>query len=225
MKTVRTTTAVVLLLFFTITNVYSQAELCISDQSFRRGETKTVQIEMINSVEICAFQLSVVLPRHMKLASRPLLAQNRIAKIVDEFGNNIQANPSLKYNIDKDGNLIIVVYSTDAVPFAGNEGAIVNLSLMSDGDSPIGTSYIELKNMELVYADGYTSVLPPDRKCKVQIGDGYTSVQELRETVTGAVDVFGTDGVLVVRDVPVESLENTLESGVYLICGRKIMVK
>ena len=78
--------------------------------------------------------------------------------------------------------------------------------------------------MELVYADGYTYIRPNDIIYEVEVCVQRISVEQLVEDLNGYVDVYGIDGKLCFRRVPVEKLVHTLEKGKYLINGVKVVV-
>lgn len=207
-----------------VLGLQAQADLSIVNFQIGRGETKTVTIDMANTVDIRAVQVRLTFPENLKLAARPTIVSTRLGTAVDEFGNTIDGNKSLNYKIREDGSCMIVVNANDAVPFSGSEGAIISLTLKAAEDAAIGKTTIGLCDMELVYADGYTYIRPNDKNCEVEVCEQPISVEQLVEDLNGYVDVYGIDGKLCFRRVPVEKLVQTLEKGKYLINGVKVVV-
>ena len=163
MKTLKSLLVLITVLLSTI-RVYSQAELNIKDITICRGQKKNISIEMINTVDIRAFQVS----------------KERVGVYLDEFGDMVQSSVMLNYRMKDDGSMIIVVNSTDATPFLGDKGAIVNLAIAVDEMADVRSDAIEIKDVELVCADGCTYVSPADKVCKMDIRDSVTSAKDLK---------------------------------------------
>lgn len=224
MKTLKSVLILTVVLLSTI-RVYSQAELNIKDITICRGQKKNISIEMMNSVDIRAFQLHIVLPKNVRIVEKPEVSKERVGMYLDEFGDMVQSTIMLNYRLKDDGSIIIVVNSTDATPFLGDKGAVVNLTIEVDEMAELRSDIIEIKEVELVYADGCTYVSPADKVCKIDIRDSVTSVKELKKVIDGPVDVYSIDGILVMECVPVVNLEKSLKSGVYIVDGFKLVIK
>ena len=222
MKTLRTTILFMVLLFG-ITKSYSQAELNINDIKIYRGQRKTISVELINSVEIRAFQMHITFPEHIRLTGRPKLCSERIGLYTDEFGNEVQSSVMLNYRIKDDGSVVIVVNSTDAVPFKGSVGAIITLPIIADENAKVQSDVIEIKDMELVLADGCTFISPRDKVCKVNICGTATSLEELKDVFDGPVNVYTLDGILI-GCMSIEKAEASLSTGIYLIDSIKVVI-
>ena len=162
---------ILLLLFMLVSAiaVNAQVTLQIPDLDMQYDETKEVSIEMNNEVAIRALQVRVVLPKGITLASAPQLVQERVGSGVDEFGDNVTAQKSLKYNIWADGSYMITVNSDDGLPFAGNKGAVIKFSVKADYFLRGTTQKIELKDIELVNVDGDTNYRPSDGSSLISI--------------------------------------------------------
>ena len=162
---------IVFLLFMLVSAiaVKAQVTLQIPDLDMQYDEIKEVSIEMNNEVAIRALQVRVVLPKGITLASAPQLVQERVGSGVDEFGDNVTAQKSLKYNIWADGSYMITVNSDDGLPFAGNKGAVIKFSVKADYFLRGTTQKIELKDIELVNVDGDTNYRPSDGSSLISI--------------------------------------------------------
>lgn len=214
-----------LLMLAGTSNLKAQATLVIPDFQISRGETKTVGLEMNNTVEVRAFQVQVVLPKNLKLAAPPTVNPARQGIALDETGQETEATKTLSYNVWEDGSLMIVVNAYDAVPFAGTKGTVINLPLTAAEETFVGATAIELRDMELVFADGRSYVRPEDSSCQVEIREAVTSVSQLKEVCQKPVDVYNLDGAMIKSNVPVNKLERVLPRGVYVIEGYKIVIE
>ena len=162
---------IVFLLFMLVSAiaVNAQVTLQIPDLDMKYDETKEVSIEMNNEVAIRALQVRVVLPKGITLASAPQLVQERVGSGQDEFGDNVTAQKSLKYNMWANGSYMITVNSDDGLPFAGNKGAVIKFSVKADYFVRGTTQKIELKDIELVNVDGDTNYRPSENSSLIRI--------------------------------------------------------
>ncbi len=224
MKTIK---AIIVLVTFFIGSMiaYSQTGLSINDMKVCRGQTKNISIEMNNSVEIRALQMRIVLPEQVKLVAQPYVSSNRIGTYTDEFGNQVNSSIMVNYRIKDDGSIIIIVNSADAIPFKGNKGTILNLTTFIDEQAEINTENIEIKDIEMVCADGCTYISPSNCICKIEILDTITSIMELKQIVDDPVNVYTIDGKLLLEKISIERLEKSLKKGTYIIDGVKIIIK
>lgn len=202
----------------------AQATLSISDFHIGRGETKTISIDMTNEMEVRAFQVQLVLPKYLKLDGKPTVVPSRQGTFINDFGERVEAVKNLSCITKDDGSVMILVNANDALPFAGTEGAVVNIPLVADKDAVVGLDNIELLDMELVFADGTTYVRPKDYSCQVQIVNGTTSISQLEQMFRKPVDVYNVEGVLIQSNVEIKNLRGKLQPGVYIIEGYKVTV-
>lgn len=204
----------------------AQANLSIKDFVIMPGETKQVHIEMNNTVEIRALQVLVVLPEGVRMAARPAIVSKRSGMVLNDSRQFVEATKSMRYKLRDNGSCMIVVNADDAVPFSGTEGAIITLTLKADEDAKDFSGEMGLQDMELVYADGVTSVIPEDAVCKVDVCRGATSIENLmRDKPAAEVDVYDLNGALRKPGVSVNKLLEELNSGIYVIEGIKVYVK
>ena len=207
-----------------IGSIKAQATLTMDDFYIMPGETRTVSINMNNTVPIRALQVLVDLPDNVKLVARPMVNAKRRGTVTDEFGTKTDAVKSLSYKVRENGDCMIVVNASDAVPFTGTEGAVITLTLQADEKSADRSEEICLKDMELVYADGITYVRPDDRICKVDVCSDVTDITTLMRELEGEVDVYSLSGMKVKGNVSVAELRKALPHGVYIIEGIKVYV-
>lgn len=219
------TVGILVILLLDTSRMYAQANLYMEDFKIAKGEVKNITIDMRNHVEIRALQVLVKLPADISLAARPTIVKKRQGSTIDEFGDKVNAVKTLNYKLKEDGSCVIVVNANDAVPFAGNEGAIINLPIKATDDALTGMKSIELQDMELVYANGYTYVRPQDESCKVEIYDMNTSIEHLTKNKSKIVDVYGVDGKRILSGFSIADIERVLPRGIYLIDGYKVAIE
>lgn len=213
------------ILLFNVSISRAQANLSISDFKIAKGEVKNITINMSNHVEIRALQVQVVFPTNIKLAARPTIVKKRQGTMTDEFGDKVNATKTLNYRLKEDGSCVIVVNANDAIPFDGNEGAIINLPIKATDDALTGMHSIKLQNMELVYADGFTYIRPQDESCEVEVYNMNTSIENLMKDKFKNIDVYGTDGKRILSGVSITNIEDVLPRGIYVIDGYKVVIE
>lgn len=203
-----------------------EAQVTLSMENFylKPGETRTVTLDMTNNVDIRAFQVLIDLPDNVRMVARPVICPKRKGVAVNESGDKVEAVKSLGYKLKENGDCMIVVNAADAVPFTGSEGAVITLTLQADERSPERSEEIRLQDMELVYADGITSVRPEDKVCKVDICSEVTSLKALMKEHKGNVDVYTLNGIKVESSVPLDKVSRLVPRGVYIIEGVKVYV-
>lgn len=170
----KTIFAMMMLLAASQLHADAQATLTISDFSIMPGESKTVTIDMTNSLPIRAFQVQVVFPEGVTMASRPTVVPEREGSYEDEFGETVQCTKTIDYNKWEDGSYMIVVNAADAVPFSGTEGPVVTFKVKAAADAALGESTIVLQDMELVFENGYDYVRPESTTCRVTVYHAHT---------------------------------------------------
>ena len=85
--------------------IQAQATLSIPDFQISQGETKTVSLDMENTVAVRAFQVQIVLPENLKLASAPTVAPARQGSVLDEFGEETEVETTVTIQARDDGAL------------------------------------------------------------------------------------------------------------------------
>ena len=75
--------------------------------------------------------------------------------------------------------------------------------------------------------DGWTEIPETMPAHDVEIYGSFSVVTAIRTILADekAVDVYNLNGVLVKRNVEVDKLDKVLKKGVYIICGKKFVVK
>lgn len=101
----------------------------------------------------------------------------------------------------------------------------MNIPLVAEKEAFAGIGNIELRDVELVFADGTTYVRPIDYSCQVQIVNGTTSISQLEQMFIKPVYVYNVEGVLIQSNVEIKNLRGKLQAGVYIIEGYKVAIE
>lgn len=110
----------------------SDAKACIST-------TVTIPINMKNSVTVRDYSFSLVLPEEI-LPSSVTLKKSTVRK---------ENEMSFRTAVQSDGSIKVVCYSTDGLPFEGNDGEVATLTFIVPADMEAGDYPIIIKNAEL----------------------------------------------------------------------------
>lgn len=116
------------------------------------GEVVTVNLNLINSDNICAYQTNLVLPEGLSVNVK------KAGTIVLESGISALGDRTYGYVLHEvlsteqaDGSMLILCYSDQNACFTGNEGAVATISIIADESVPAGVYDVKLKNSEVTY--------------------------------------------------------------------------
>lgn len=119
------------------------------------GEVVTVNLNLINSGNICAYQTDLVLPEGLNVNVK------KAGTIVLESGISALGDRTYGYVLHKvssteqaDGSMRILCYSDQNACYTGNEGAVASISIIADGSVQAGVYEIKLKNSEVTFDSG-----------------------------------------------------------------------
>lgn len=147
----------------------AQTTLKILPFSIEPGESKTVTLDLDNfDFAAASFKCDIVLPAGLDFQ------KNSRGKVSLSF--NAEADrTSLEYHsltpqLQSDGSLRIVCYSSGAEEFLGNSGALVNIPLIADAAATTGKAEIQIINQEVTDATGMTVANPEAYISEVTIG-------------------------------------------------------
>ncbi len=179
----------------------------------------TLPIAFNNSQPYTAFQMDIKLPEGVTLLSAELTAR----------ANN---NHKIVYRQLTDGNIRLIGYSPDNMPFKGNSGDLITLQL----DHPnvqFAEQDIEISNVIFVTPEGKqnnvvgntTSIFEVESDgMKMTVRDGLLLIDSNKMTV---LPLYNIQGVLV-NKLSVQKGKNVyrgLSSGVYILNRQKIVIK
>ena len=143
------------------------------------------------------------------IAVTPAEAVETLETITIEFSDNVDvpATASGKFTIaDADGNNVATLYAWDAAV----DGKVVTLTL-TEAITTAG-------EYTFSFAEGLVT----------RQGDGATCAYTCTITVTGVVgidSIYGEAGDSVIYDITGRKIEKITEGGIYIINGKKVLVK
>ncbi len=170
------------------------------------GKTHTMDVEMRNKVQFAAMQLDITMPQGLT---------------IDNVTTTSRAsNMTMGFNEIEPGKWRILIHS--ATTTSGNEGTLFNITVKAD-DSFTGNENISIGNIiavepsELVHEIGDVDV---------EVGTT-TGVRDINTDTAsnGPVDVYNMNGQLLRQNVERNEATKGLPSGIYIIGGKKVIVK
>ncbi|MCQ2288126.1 MAG: leucine-rich repeat protein [Muribaculaceae bacterium] len=169
----------------------------------KAGETRFIDIELNNDNAFSALQMDINLPDGLILKGATLTGR--------ADGHNLMTGRTVN------GKATIAVFSTESNNFAGNNGAVIRLEVMATGNV---TEDITLDNIFASTAKGVLKQLDT-----VSVGvNAVTGINDI--TVgNGLVNVYNTAGQLVRRNANASEATHNLPAGLYLVGGKKVVVK
>lgn len=128
------------------------------------GGVVTVNLNLINSDEICAYQTDLVLPEGLSVTFDE-----------DEYLNvSVSDARAKRHALDSDvlddGRVRIVCYSNKNTAFTGIEGAVATISIIAAENIQPGVYEVILKNSEVTLKEGLTSYSPQEYTSSAIVG-------------------------------------------------------
>ncbi len=176
-----------LLFIFALISLYSSAtdRFHIEDFSITPGDTVQVDILLDNEAAYTAFQSDIYLPEGLSLAKN---GDSYVASLTSRKSSS----HTFSVVLQPDGALRLLSYSISLGIYSGNEGALVNLSIVAADDFE-GSAALVMKNTLFTTPDG-VEVAFADETCMVTIaitalpgdvdGDGNVTISD----VTALID-------------------------------------
>lgn len=201
----------------------AQDRLEIQDFSFDLGETKTLAVDLINEVEYTAFQFDVMLPEGFGIVTTINEDDEEVLDITLD-ANRKKSTHVLTYDMLSPGKIRIAAYSSKNAGFKNNSGTLVNITVKASEDMAAGNYVIKLTNIK--FADSEANGYPLSDVIKnIQVTDGFVVGAVEAAVVNKVVDVYTLDGTKVATGVEMGRLKNILRKGVYIVDGKKFLVK
>ena len=167
----------------------------------------TMNLRLNNEADYTSFQLDIITPQGLTVDAVTL--SNRAPQ---EFG--------LTYAYIDDNTMRVIAVAPEAVIPSG-EGTILALNIVAD-DTFSGNDVINVSNILFV---------EPDIACHhleafSVPATGITGIKQVNaDNDNGPVDVFNMQGQLLKRQVDREHATDDLPAGIYIIGGKKVLVK
>ena len=178
--------------------------------SISAGETKEIAIMLDNPDDaFTSLQFDLYLPQGIDVAS-------------DEYGHLIGLGSRTSLNKhnnpltaqQEDGAIRVLCYSSNGCEFRGQSGDIITITLKADDSIESGTYELAIRNAELARLNE-TSDKPSDTVALVTV-DNATGIGTLKEIDTTESTIYDLQG---------RKVEEITTSGIYIINGKKVLVK
>lgn len=194
-------------------NEDAQGRLYMNDMRMSAGGQNTIGLKMENAENFIAFQCDVYLPEGMTVA------RNDNGKLMVGLSNGVTSHHVVSANMLNNGALRVVVMSPQNESIKLLEGGVINLTVETDEDMS-DNCVVDIRDIRFVRNIGNSEYLAPDASATVVFGDvtGIDGVQVNGETF----DVYNLRGQKVRTNV---TNFNGLQKGVYIVNGKKVMVK
>lgn len=169
----------------------------------KAGETRFIDIELNNDNAFSALQMDINLPDGLVLKGATLTGR--------ADGHNLMTGRTVN------GKATIAAFSTESNNFAGNNGAVIRLEVMAASNV---TEDITLDNI-------FASTAKGELKQLDAVSVGVNAVTDINDITVGngLVNVYNTAGQLVRRNANASEATRNLPAGLYLVGGKKVVVK
>lgn len=181
--------------------------MSIEDLTINAGEEKTVSVMLDNTATLSALQMNVNLPYGLEL------------KKVSLTGRASSDHAVLTHS-NEDGSVNLMAFSASADDFNGNNGAVLTFTIKATEDFN-GNGTILLNDILIADSNANTRSLD---NVAAHVTSSATGITDL-DTTPGIVNVYNTTGQLVRRDVDASNATTNLPAGIYIIGGKKVLVK
>lgn len=182
------------------------------EMTVKAGDEISVPLFLANKDEVSAFQTDIVFPDGLTLLD-VAVAEERTTKL----DHNLLVTSS-----KNGGSIRLLAGSSSNVSYRGAAGAVVMLRLRADEDMEDGEYIYQLKHTVLSSADSQI-FHAPDCSMPMRIGNatGILTVSPQAESAKGIYDVAGRK---IANEATIDVV-NRLPAGVYVVSGRKIVVR
>ncbi|MBP3775822.1 MAG: leucine-rich repeat protein [Prevotella sp.] len=194
-------------------NENAQGRIYMNDMRMTAGTQNTIGLKVENADNFIAFQCDVYLPEGMTVA------RNDNGKLMVGLADGITSNHVVSANMLNNGAMRVVVMSPQNESIKLLENGIINLTVETD-EGMTDSSMIDIRDIRFVRNIGNSEYLAPDASATVTFGDvtGIDGIQVEGE----AFDVYNLRGQKVRSNV---TNFNGLQKGVYIVNGKKVMIK
>lgn len=181
---------------------------CLTADAFviEAGKTHEMKVDMNNTAQFAAMQLDITMPYGLT---------------IDNVRTTSRAsNMIMGFNEIEPGKWRILIHS--ATTTNGHEGTLLNIIVKAD-ESFTGNETITIGNIIAVEP---SELVHEINDLDVEVGTT-TGVKDINvdNTDNGPVDVYNTNGQLIRHNVEREEATNGLPSGIYIVGGKKVIVK
>lgn len=170
------------------------------------GCTHTMEVELINTAGISAMQLDINMPQGLN--------------ITDVATTSRATGMAMGFNEIEPGKWRILIHNATAMK--GNSGTLFNITVKSD-DSFGGNDYINIDNIIAVEP---TELVHLINDLTLEVGNT-TGVKDISidSNPAGPVDVYNMNGQLLRHNVERNDATQGLPAGIYIVGGKKVIVR
>lgn len=202
----------------------------INDFTITAGETKEIEICMSNSAYYTAFQCDIYLPDGLNFYEED-------GEYIVDLSDRKSRSHTIATNLQDDGSLRVVAFSSKNANFSGNDGALMILPVVAD--ETIGNNLeISVKN-NLFVSDNIEYVFP-DVTAKINDSSSIDNIQASKSMtifVQGhslhilsdkdcRMELYSIDGRYTLLDIRQgHNTFNIANNGLYIINGEKVVIK
>lgn len=168
------------------------------------GQTHTVEVKLINTAAFSAMQLDLELPQGLSITN--VTATNRAEGM------------NMGFSEIEPGKWRILLHSATALK--GNSGTLFNITVKADEN---------FGGNETIIVDNILAVEPNELKhfindFMIEVGNT-TGVKDINIDSAGPVDVYNMNGQLLRHNVEPNEATQGLPSGIYIVGGKKVIVR
>ena len=205
----------------------------IDDFMLTNGQQQTISLQLTNTELYTAFQCDIVLPEGLTVAE-----DDDNIPMVRICGANAN-NHIVQTNYVSSGALRLLVMSMNNSPFEANANNVVNLTLEANA-ATLGQKVINIDNVRLVNAESRLETVAASTQATVDIVDETTSINNMagmKLSINDHVMTVIANADTTLRLVSVDGKQRVLtvkagtnsffipQSGIYMLQGRKIVIK
>ena len=190
----------------------NEANLSIADFEIQAGETKSISLNMTNSVDITAFECEIVLPEGMSIA------KNKKGKLDVTLNEDRIDDQTLTVSQLESGAYKFLCYSNSNAPFYESSGEIVSIKVEAAETIKGGALTGTIGKMVLTTPEA-VDYKPADFTFKVT---ATTAINQIKLSKDEPATIYDLRGNIVRKDATTTS---GLNAGVYIINNKKVIVK
>ena len=189
----------------------SQTKLTVDDFTIKAGETKTLTVNLENpDMTVTLVQFDLELPEGLSIPKDE----------DDEYLIGMTSRASKKHTLDYNAkNGRVLLSSSSNKTLSGTSGAIITIDLTAAATFETGT--ITLKNIEIVSPDNTAENPVVSKPDDVVINIGASGIAGVTMSNEYQGSIYTLQGVKVAENVALDNLEK----GIYIMNGKKILVK
>lgn len=187
--------------------INSNDEMSADDFTINNGESHWIEINLNNSTEYTAMQFDIDMPQGLTINAVKITKRTNVA--------------SVAFSEVENGKWRILSSSSTNATWKGDNGAIFSIEVIAD-DTFSGNENINFNNIIAVEPCEDIHMIS-DMTVGVSNTTGVKDITIAPDE--GPVDVYNTHGQLIRKSISRAEATNGLPSGIYIVDGKKVLVK